>query len=251
MKPAAKVEARIAEVAGTLATALGERVVTIAVYGSAAGDEFSPAHSDVNLLLVLREVAFADLRLIGTLLAREARSDLAFATPLVVTPAFLAGARDSFPIELDDIRERHRVLAGEDVLASLRVAPERLREQAEREARAKLLRLRSLVIHRPPDEELHQALAALEAAIAVIEGALLRATSSERLPGGEALFVEVGKQVGVSLRALPRLVKLREGAEPWPTGADLDDLLALVLSEVEALVRFVDAHAGRSEAHAG
>ncbi|HEY8514392.1 MAG TPA: hypothetical protein VIS07_02645 [Candidatus Binatia bacterium] len=244
MKPAAETARRIEQAAAALAQALGERVVSIAVYGSAAGEEFSPAHSDVNLLLVLREVEFADLRLIGTILAREAREDLRFATPLVVTPAFLRDAADAFPIELDDMRERHRVLHGEDLLAGVRVLPARLREQAERESRSMLLRLRALAVHRPPDAELQHALAALESALVVVERALLRSSSGERPGRGTALFEAIERHSGVRLRALPRLDALREGREAWPTGADLDDLLAVVLREVEALVRLVDGHGG-------
>ncbi len=241
MKPTAETERRIAQVGEALAQALGARVVCIAVYGSAADEAFSPAHSDVNLVLVLQEVSFADLRLIGTTLAREAPRELRFATPLVVTPRFLRDARDSFPIELDDIRQRHRVLVGEDVLSGIRVNPDRLREQAEREARGKLLHLRALVVHRPPDEELTDALAHLEAALVVIERALLAGTAQSAARGA-ALFDAVEQHTGVRLRALRRLDAMREGREPWPRGADLDDLLALVLREVEALVDFVDGH---------
>jgi predicted nucleotidyltransferase len=243
VKPAAETARRIEQAAAALAQALGERVVCIAVYGSAAGDDFSPAHSDVNLLLVLREVSFADLRLIGTMLAREAGT-VPFATPLVVTPSFLRDAADSFPIELDDLRERHRVLHGEDVLSGIRVVPERLREQAERESRGKLLRMRALAIHRPADAELQQALASLESALVVIERALLRAASGERPSRGAALFEAIERHAGLRLRALPRLEAMREGREGWPAGADLDDLLAVVLHEVEALVQLVDGHAG-------
>jgi len=243
MKPNQDTEGRIAQVAAALAQALGESVVCIAVYGSAASEDFSPAHSDVNLLLILRDVSFADLRLIGATLSREAGKDLLFATPLVITPAFLRDARDSFPIELEDIRERHRVLVGEDVLADIRVLTGHLRAQAEREARGKLLRLRALVIHRPPDEDLRQALSSLVAALVVIERALLQAKLGTRLRG-EALVGAVEQHAGVKLRALPRLEEIRQGRAPWPAGADLDDLLAAVLREVEALVVFIDGHAG-------
>jgi len=239
MKPTAATEQRIAQVGAALAQALGERVVCIAVYGSAASDEFSPAHSDVNLLLVLRDVSFADLRLIGITLTREAGKDLRFASPLVLTPSFLLDARDSFPIELDDIRERHRILAGTDVLADLRVTAESLREQAEREARGKLLRLRALVIQRPPDEHLCQALASLAAVLGIIERALLHAHLGAR-HRGQALFDAIEKHASIKLRALPRLEAIRENLESWPAGADLDDLLAVALREVEALVQFID-----------
>jgi hypothetical protein len=239
MKPGVKVEQRIAQVGEALAQALGTRVVCVAVYGSAASDEFSPAHSDVNLLLVLDDVSFADLRLIGVTMVREAGNELRFASPLVLTPSFLRDARDSFPIELDDIRARHRILAGRDVLADLRVSAESLREQAEREARGKLLRLRALVIHRPPDAQLRHALASLAAVLGVVERALLHAESGAR-PRGQALFDEIERHAAIKLRALPRLEAIREDRETWPQGADLDDLLAVALREVEALVQYID-----------
>jgi predicted nucleotidyltransferase len=240
MKPGENVRQAIDRVAGAIAQALGTRVVCIAVYGSAASDEFAPAHSDVNLLLVLHEVAFADLRLIGATLEREATPELRIATPLVVTPHFLTDARDSFPIELDDVRARHRVLHGDDVLAGISVRPDRLREQAEREARGKLLRLRALVVHRPPDETLQLALASLVAVLGVIERALLRSTSTTQ-ERGTTLFAEVERHAGEKLRALPGLAAMRDGRIAWPSGADLDDLLSVVLHEVERLVRYVDA----------
>jgi hypothetical protein len=240
MRPGENVRQAIDRVGEALAQALGTRAVCVAVYGSAASDEFSPAHSDVNLLLVLQEVAFADLRLIGATLEREASPELRIATPLVVTRHFLADARDSFPIELDDIRARHRVLHGADVLAEVRVRTDRLREQAEREARGKLLRLRALVVHRPPDATLQLALSSLVAVLGVIERALLRGASAEH-ERGATLFAEVEAHAGTRLRALPGLAAMREGRTAWPSGADLDDLLAAVLHEVELLVRYVDA----------
>ncbi|MBM4247780.1 MAG: hypothetical protein FJ148_28995 [Deltaproteobacteria bacterium] len=240
MRPGEDVRQAIDRIGTALAQALGARAACIAVYGSAASDEFAPSHSDVNLLLVLHEVEFADLRLIGATLEREATPALRIATPLVVTPRFLADARDSFPIELDDVRRRHRLLHGEDLLAGIRVRTDRLREQVEREARGKLLRLRALVVHRPPDATVHVALSSLVAVLGVVERALLRDASAEGARGA-TLAAEVERHTGARLRALPGLAAMREGRTAFPTAADLDDLLAAVLHEVEMVVRYVDA----------
>jgi hypothetical protein len=258
MRPTPDVEAKIDALCRTLADALGGAVVCIAVYGSAAGDGFAPGHSDVNLLVVLREVGFRDLRLIGETLRRTAPKDLRIATPLVVTPSFLRDARDSYPIELADIRDRHRVVVGDDVLASIAVSPDDLREQAEREARGKLLKLRALVLHRPADPEVRSALASTVPTFEVIERGLLRASGrtgassasesaqTERTAGptaaprGADLFEEVERRQGVSMKSLARLARLRDEDGSWPSGADLDDLLAAVLREVEALVAYID-----------
>lgn len=242
MKPAAEVGNRIDEVGRTLAEALGDAALCIGVYGSAAGDDFAAGHSDVNLVIVLSRVTFADLRLIGTTLEREA-GDLLFATPLVITPSFLRDARDSFPIEIDDIGARHRVLHGEDLLGGLAVEQTHLRQEAEREARSELLRLRALVMHRPPEESLQRALSGLGATIGVIERALLRKSAAAQPLRGATLFAEVERRQGIRLSALARLHEMRDGSESWPTGDALDDLVAACLRDVETLVAWVDSHA--------
>lgn len=243
MKPAAEVQKQIDDVGDALAQALGEAAECIAVYGSAAGDDFSQRHSDVNLVIVLRDVTFEDLRLIGATLTREAPEDLLFATPLVVVPQFLKDARDSFPIELADMAERHRILHGRDLLADLRVGRAHVREEAEREARSKLLHLRALVMHRPPDGEMRHALSALVSTIALIERALLGSDHRTSALKGSALFAEIEKRQGIRLTTLARLHGMREGTEAWPEGEALDDLIRDTLRDVEALVAWVDAHA--------
>ena len=67
--------------------------------------------------------------------------------------------------------------------------------------------------------------------------------SRQRLRDIATLFAEVERHAGARLRALPGLAAMREGRTAWPAGADLDDLLALVLHEVELLVRYVDSRA--------
>lgn len=233
-----KLQARIDEVGQTLARGLGKNLACLAVYGSAAGEEFSPEHSDVNLLIVLEDVHFADLELIGETLAREAASGLRLATPLVIAPSFLRDARDSFPMELADIARRHRLLAGEDILSDIHVQKDRLREQAEREARSKLLRLRALILHRPEAAEVREGLIGLVSSFTVIERALLGDDAT-----GEALFVHVERAQGLRLHTLERICRIREGAESWPGDADLRELLIAAAGEVEALVRWVDQHA--------
>ncbi len=242
MEPAAEVRQRIDEMGKALAQGLGTGAECIAVYGSAASEDFSPGHSDVNLLIVLRRVTFADLRLIGATLQREARDDLVFATPLVIAPPFLNDAADSFPIELDDIAARHRLLHGQDLLSGIHVKTAHIREEAEREARGKLLHLRALVMHNPPEAEMRHAMAGLVSTIALIERALLRGRQDTGLRGA-ALFAEIKNRQGISLHTLARLHDMREGSEPWPTGDALDELVEAALRDVEDLVVWVDAHA--------
>ena len=137
MQPRPETARHIDEIGTKLFAGLGSNAISVEVYGSAASDDFAPRHSDVNLFVALHNVSFADLRLIGTVLQRESdRLGLRFATPLVVRPDFLDTAGDSFPIELTDMRLRHRLLAGADLIPRLLIPAEALRTAAEREARS-------------------------------------------------------------------------------------------------------------------
>ncbi len=234
--------ARIDELGDALATALGGNLRCLAVYGSAADAAASAPAPEINLAIVLERVGFADLRLIGATLAQGAKRGLRIATPLVITPGFLTRARDSFPLELDDLRHRHRILAGSDLLSAIRVGPARVREQAEREARGRLLRLRALAMHRPEDAALRDELASLVSTFGVIERALLADDPAVGEAHGEALFRAVAAREGLRLPALEAICRMRAATARWPAGVELDELLAAALDEVEALVAWVDAH---------
>jgi len=124
-----------------LRTALGDDLVALMLYGSAARGAHVPGRSDVNLLVVLRDASADVLRRAAPALAAWARQH--HAPPLIQTEADWAASADVFPIELEDIRDAHRVLAGRDVLSAIRTNPEDLRRELEREARGKLIRLRA------------------------------------------------------------------------------------------------------------
>jgi hypothetical protein len=233
---------RIDETGQALAQALGSRAVAVVLYGSAAGEDFSPEHSDVNLLVVLREVAFQDLRLIGSTLERESsRQGVRFATPLVVRAEFLRAARDSFPIELEDIRTRHRILAGADMLSDLSVAPASVRLAAEREVRTMLLRVHALAMHRPDDVAVRDALSHLYSSFAVVGAALLELARGVGRPRGAALLAAIADRVGVELPGFREVHESREGARPWPAQQELDRLLDAILRELHAVVAKLDA----------
>src|SRR5690349_18553600 len=117
----------IDEAGAELATACGEALRSLAVYGSAAGDEFDPERSDVNLAVVLDPCDGSHLRRIAQWWVRW--RGMRLAAPLVLSARELERSRDVFPLELLDMRARHRTLAGSEVFANLVVEREAVREE--------------------------------------------------------------------------------------------------------------------------
>lgn len=128
------------QLASQLATALGDRLHSVVVYGSAAAGDFVPGVSTYNVLVLAQPLTVTELELISGAMAAWHKAG--HPTPLMFTPAQLMASTDAFPIELLDIRQSRQVLHGPDLLAELRVEPGHLRLQVERELTGKLLALR-------------------------------------------------------------------------------------------------------------
>lgn len=119
--------------------ALGEGYTAV-LYGSAARGDFVPGRSDINLLLIVRDLTPDTLRSLAAPFTAWRAGE--FPPPLVITRAEWERASDAFPIELADMRACYKVLRGPDLVSGIQVDTGDLRLALEREFRGKLLRLR-------------------------------------------------------------------------------------------------------------
>jgi Nucleotidyltransferase domain len=134
----------LSEFVEKMQTAVDGNIISMIVYGSAAEGEFHPEYSDLNLLCVLKDTSFASLsKIAGTV---EWWHKKKHHPPLVLTPQELKDTADVFSIEFVDMKQRHRVLYGEDVLRNLDVPMHLHRSQLEYELREKLFLLRQHIL---------------------------------------------------------------------------------------------------------
>ena len=126
-----------------ISQALGARLVTLLLYGSAARESGGGSRdSGMNTLLIVDRVDAALL----TALAAPVRGWVGakHPPPLVLTETEWRDSTDAFPIEYEDIREAHHVLAGRDPWHGIRVSREDVRRQLEQELVGKLMHLRQV-----------------------------------------------------------------------------------------------------------
>jgi predicted nucleotidyltransferase len=117
-----------------------DRLVSVVLYGSAAVGDHHGRFSDINILCVLRQVTSKELAESAPIFRwwRELENP----SPLLLSGEEVRTSTDCFPIEFHDIRQRHRILLGEDVVATLEIDDSFYRAEVEYELRSKLLRLR-------------------------------------------------------------------------------------------------------------
>ena len=228
----------IQELTSSLQQALGGDLVTLMLYGSVARGTQVPGRSDHNLLLVLRQASADTLHRAAPALGAWARAG--HPPPLIQSEADWRRSADVFPLELEDIREAHRVLAGSDATQGLATTREHQRHELEREARGKLIRLRA------------------EYAVASLDGAALAELLARATGTFLVLFRGALRLKGGALPADPGELVLAAGAaagfDPAPFGWALearrkvpappltprDGIAAAYLAAVERFVEYVD-----------
>src|SRR5580704_1502429 len=133
-------ERKLTELVDRLKQAQGDRLISVVLYGSGAGEDHFGKFSDLNILCVLSEVTPRELGQSEPVFRwwREQGNP----APLLLSEHELATSTDCFPIEFHDILRQHRVLHGKDVVSTIAVDTVFYRAQVEHELRAKLLRLR-------------------------------------------------------------------------------------------------------------
>lgn len=229
-------EGDLAVYADEVRAAVGADLVGVVLYGSAAGEDWIPGRSDVNTAVVVRRVTMATLDALVPIVARwRARG---FALPLVIDPDQLDLSRDVFPIEIEDIRRQHRLLAGEDPFVALAAEWTALRRECEQDARGKLLRLRALYLeHAAAPAELTRLLIDSCKSFLVLLRQVLRLRAVEA-PATYAAVVDAGEAVFGPLPAVRRVLASRAGGEE--AHERLHELFAAYLADVERIVAAVD-----------
>jgi hypothetical protein len=218
--------------------ALGDNLVALVLYGGIAKGEFSPATSDVNLMLVVRDATTATLdRLVGPI--QQALRDCRLA-PMVLTEDDLRRSTDVFPTKFLDMQRHHRLLAGRDVLADLPIADAHLRLRCEQELKNLLLRLRQLYLLRSQrPEQIEATLGRTISAFLATLGVVLLLQTGQAPVGKEAIAAAATDTLGLDGRVLRDVLALKARTSQ-PDVVELKRLYDDFMTTVERAAEIVD-----------
>jgi hypothetical protein len=216
----------------------GNDLVSLILYGSAAGSHYIRGKSDINLLVVLTEAGMDKLAdVLDTVKAWEKRR---VAIPLVMTRNFIECSLDSYPIEFMNMKNSHILIYGEDVLEPLIFKPEDLRLQIERELRGKLILLRQGYLEAEGKaRQLKKLIANSFTAFISIFKALLYLKHEKAPHGRRETIKEIGNLFAVDATVFMLCADIKEGADHL-SGAEVLDVFKKYLQEVNNLCNIVD-----------
>ncbi len=204
---------------------LGQDIISILLYGSAAGDDFNRKRSDINVMIVVGELAPNHLEKMAKEISSWRRKGIS--TPLLVDRQYIEDSADVFPIEFSEIASRYRVLTGSDLFAGFRIDPRNLRYQCEHEARGKLLRLRQIYLDVGNSKrELRTLMTDSVKTFIIIMRAFLRLSGEQPSPSSEETIARVEAQAGIDLPTMEHVLAVRAGREQWRPGTPQETFFA-------------------------
>ncbi len=225
---------------GRLEAALGENLVSLVLFGSAARGTHVDGRSDLNLLLIVRDatVGGGALHAAAPIVAEWTKSGEP--APLIFAEAEWRASADVFPIEIEDMREAHRLLAGRNPFDGLATRKSDLARELEHEVRGKVLRLRTEYAAAAGDgEALGRLLVHSAPTFFVLFRAALRLVGGAPPAGHDALVAETAAAAGLDAGAFEWALAALGGKKPKPL-EPYDPIAGRYVDEIEKLAEFID-----------
>lgn len=193
-----------------LKAAAADNLKSVVLYGSAATEEFHAKHSDLNVLCLIGNADAAHLEALHEPMQWWIRRGQR--PPLVFTLDELRRSADIFTIELMDMKLKHRILFGENVLADFSVPLHHHSLQVERELRINWLRLRQAVLAAPKKSKTYLELmtSSFSTFAALFRHALI-ALGEPRAETKSEAIERIANWAGADPAGFHAILKLREG----------------------------------------
>ena len=222
----------------TIRGGAGAEFLAAYLTGSVLSHGFDPRHSNVNVLVVARDLPPSTLDTLARALPQQKKRPRY--DGLFFTRSQIEKSLDAFPIEWTEILERHLLIAGEDTLAGLQVSRDNLRLQLEHELRAKHLQLRQAYLHAAMNAPaLTEALQARASSFATLFRTLLRLQGEAPAAETVKVYDRLAELYGLDPQGLMSAHLVRYSERSWK----LEEIRAHYLrfmNEIERVVGILD-----------
>ncbi|HUN53540.1 MAG TPA: hypothetical protein VMU29_00120 [Smithella sp.] len=216
-----------------------KELVSLILYGSAASGHYVKGKSDINLLVVLMSTGMDKLADVLDTVQTWKKSGVS--VPLVMTKAFIEKSLDCYPIEFLNMRNRHILIYGENVLEELKFKPEDLCLQIERELKGKLILLRNGYLDAGGSaRQLKQLISRSFTAFTSIFNALLYLKQESAPHHRRDTIKETAKIFAIDAGVFLSCADIKEGVDKLSSG-EVEEIFKKYLREIEKICNIVDA----------
>lgn len=211
---------------------------SIHITGSAVISDYHEKFSDINSVVVLRDMDLKFITFLAPLGKKYGKKKIA--APLVMTPEYIGTSLDAFPMEFLDLKLIHKTVYGPDIFAPLEIATAPLRLQVEREIKTKLIHLRQgYVSSLGKKEHLSGVLVRSFTGSMALFRAIIKLLGKEPPVARADVIAAVGTACGIDTAVFTDLLLLKAG-RTRPAGPELHSLFERYYNALEATGKIID-----------
>lgn len=226
------------KVAAQIANDLGENMKSVVLFGTAIRGGYAPAHQEVNIMVMVEDASTQAIRSIEEPLAAWVKKGNS--APLIFERSEWEGSTDVFPIEIEDMREAHKLVSGTDPFEGVVTNRDDLRHELEREVRGKLLQLRAQhAAFAPNGGALTRLLIESASTFFVLMRALVRLEGETPEAKPARLVEQAASIAGLDAGAFRWVVDKISGEKVKALRSD-DPIAARYVDEIQKLTNYVD-----------
>jgi len=122
----------------------GDNLVSVVLYGSGASGEYIPGKSDLNYIVVLKNITAFELEK-GRPFIKELNHRW-IKIPMFFTENEVKTSTDTYPIDIIEIKENHKIIFGKDLFIDLTINNSNMRVQCEYELKGKIHEIRRMFL---------------------------------------------------------------------------------------------------------
>jgi len=236
LKLASKYQNSIRDFIEGLKNTYADGLVSVILYGSAASGEFTDKHSNINLLIVLKDAGLANLKRIASALKKGKFNLL---NTLFLTRDYIQNSTDVFPIEFLDMKENYVLLFGEDILKGLTVDIKNLRFQCEQELKSKLINIKKLYLRSQSKIALRVLLfKSANSALHILRN-LVRLKGKAPAYLKEGILEDISGEFAINTAAFSRILEAKK-LNRRLSYQESEGLLFAFVAELEKIINIVD-----------
>ncbi len=224
---------------------IDDRLLSVILYGSYA-DNTETKSSDINLIVVIDNITALDLRNLSHAIKKWQKTKNILPVFMGKTEWFASS--DVYPMEYSDIKERHSILYGEDIVSSLEIDKRYLRLQCESETKNLLIRLRQGYAANSSDKKIISKLIlnSSKSLIAIFKS-ILRIVSEEKIPADKYQVVkEISPIIGLDSEFFIKILEFRDNNKVFNNN-EFDLVIQKLIDSIYDVLKYVDKINTRKE----
>lgn len=215
-----------------------ERLSSVILYGSCAIDNCDNSFSDINIIVLIENLNANDLKNAHKLIKDWIKTKNPI--PIFMDKQEWFDSIDIYPIEYSDIKDRYKILHGEDVVSPIIIETKNLRLQCELEVKNLLIKLRQTYLASSSDNKAIEALIknSSKSFIAIFR-AILRLTNGNVPHNPNEVINTLSERIIIDKNAFLKILEYRTNPKALSKD-EFQDTIQKLIDSTDKILKYVD-----------